>query len=91
MKESIYARTVVGKKRYYARALESVHHYLIRVLKIPANTKQKSKTIFSTHNHNINNIVLLFFSTIIIDNHTNRSCRKLTTRRNKSINTKVLN
>ena len=81
MKESIYARTVVGKKRYYARALESIHHYLIRVLKIPANTKQKSKTIFSTHNHNINNIVLLFFSTIIIDNHTNRSCRKLTTKK----------
>ena len=59
-----------GRKNrdHYANALESVHQYLIRVLKITREHRAKSKTIFSTHNHNINNIVLLFFPTIIIDN-----------------------
>ena len=44
LKESIYARTGVEKQRYYARALESVHHYLIRVLH--GEQRAKIKIIF---------------------------------------------
>ena len=44
LKESIYARTGVEKQRYYARALESVHHYLIRVLH--REQRAKIKMIF---------------------------------------------
>ena len=39
------------------RALESVQHYLIRVVRITHEHQTKRKTLFSTHNHNLNNIV----------------------------------
>ena len=64
-----------GRKNRDIRALESVQHYLIRVVRIIRELQTKRKTLFSTHNHNFNNIGFFFLGGVRVDDNKKYICK----------------